>query len=115
MSQGAINSVTNSAQPGSGTTRPRQDVSRPQIVGVVILVLLILVSSFATIYSTHACRALYTKLQELESSQWYLQEDYGRLVLEQSTWASHYRVEKVARTDLGMTAPDLAQFKVVPQ
>jgi cell division protein FtsL len=80
-----------------------------------VLLVLILVSAFAAIYSTHACRALYTQLQVLESSQWYLQEDYGRLLLEQSTWASHYRVEKVARGDLGMTAPDLALFKVVPQ
>ncbi|MCB1690246.1 MAG: cell division protein FtsL [Halioglobus sp.] len=80
-----------------------------------VLLVLVLGSAFAAIYSTHACRALYTKLQALESSQWYLHEDYGRLVLEQSTWASHYRVEKVARGDLGMTAPDLAQYKVVPQ
>ena len=86
----------------------------PVIVGAVLLVL-ILASAFATIYSTHACRALYTKLQELESTQWYLQEDYGRLLLEQSTWASHYRVEKVARGDLGMGAPNLAQYKVIPQ
>lgn len=80
-----------------------------------LLLALILGSAFATIYSTHACRALYTQLQLLESSQWYLQEDYGRLLLEQSTQASHYRVEKVARGDLGMTAPNLAQFKVVPR
>lgn len=76
---------------------------------------LILVSAFTIIYSTHACRALYASLQELESSQWYLQEDYGRLLLEQSTWASHHRVEKVARADLGMQAPDLTRFKVVSQ
>ncbi len=80
-----------------------------------VLLLLVLASAFSAIYSTHACRALYTELQALESSQWYLHEDYGRLVLEQSTWASHYRVEKVARGDLGMTAPDLALLKVVPQ
>ena len=80
-----------------------------------LLIALILLSAFATIYSTHACRALYTQLQIIESSQWYLQEDYGRLLLEQSTQASHYRVEKVARDDLGMAAPNLAQFKVVPK
>lgn len=79
------------------------------------LLVLVLVSAFGAIHSTHACRALYTQLQVLESSQWYLQEDYGRLLLEQSTWASHYRVEKVALGDLGMAAPDLELFKVVPQ
>ncbi|MEP5567974.1 MAG: cell division protein FtsL [Halioglobus sp.] len=75
--------------------------------------LLVLVSSFAVIHSTHATRELYTRLQVLESRQWHLQEDYGRLLLEESTWASHYRVEKVARTELGMAEPDLAQYKVV--
>jgi len=76
---------------------------------------LTLVSAAAVIHSTHACRQLYAQLQVLESSQWYLQEDYGRLLLEQSTWASHHRVEKVARGDLGMRAPALEQFRVLAQ
>lgn len=76
---------------------------------------LVLVSAFAVIHSTHACRELYTSLQTLEAQQWHLQEDYGRLLLEESTWASHYRVEKVARADLGMAEPDLANYRVVSQ
>jgi len=44
-----------------------------------------------------------------------MQEDYGRLLLEQSTWASHRWVERVARGDLDMQSPDLAQYKVVPR
>ncbi len=79
-------------------------------VGVVSLVLL---SSFAVIHSTHTCRELYTRLQALEAQQWRLQEDYGRLLLEESTWASHYRIEKVARGELGMAEPDLGQYRVV--
>jgi cell division protein FtsL len=99
----------------TGVRQRELEVSRPLLTFNAVLLLLVLVSAFATIHSTHACRALYTQLQVLESSQWYLQEDYGRLLLEQSTWASHYRVEKVARGDLGMTAPDLAQYKVIPR
>jgi cell division protein FtsL len=79
------------------------------------LVVLILASTFVVIRTTHACRAMYAQLQELESSQWYLQEDYGRLLLEHSTWASHYRVEKVAAEELHMQPPGLAQLKVVPR
>ena len=90
--------------------------SGPELVWVnAVLVLLILVSTFAVIHTTHNCRALYARLQEVESSQWYLQEDYGRLLLEHSTWASHYRVEKVAAEELGMQPPGLAQLKVVPR
>jgi len=77
------------------------------------LLLLILASTFAVIHTTHACRALYAQLQEVESVQWYLQEDYGRLMLEHSTWASHYRVEKVAEEELGMQAPGLAQLRMI--
>ena len=79
------------------------------------LLVLVLVCAFSVIHSTHACRELYARLQVLESSRWYLQEDHGRLLLEQITWASHHRVEKVARSDLGMRAPDLAHFEVVEQ
>ena len=78
-----------------------------------LALVLVLLSSFAVIHSTHACRELYARLQALESSQWYLQEDYGRLLLEQSTWASHYRVEKAARSNLGMLPPDLQHVRVV--
>ncbi len=88
---------------------------RQLVWGCVASAVLIVLSTFAVIHSTHACRTLYAELQILESAQWYLQEDYGRLLLEQSTWASHYRVEKVARAELGMDSPDLARFKVVVQ
>ena len=76
---------------------------------------MILVSAFSVILSTHNCREYYAQLQVLEASQWYLQEDYGRLMLEQSTWASHYRVEQVARRELGMRAPEAHTRRVVIQ
>jgi len=83
-----------------------------QVINATLLAC-VLMSAFIVIHSTHACRSLYANLQILDSAQWHLQEDYGRLLLEQSTWASHYRVEKVARAQLGMQAPDLTLFKVV--
>ena len=76
------------------------------------LVSLIVVCAFGVIQSSHACRQLYAKLQVLESARWYMEEDYGRLLLEQSTWASFRRIEQVAEHDLGMRAPALADMKV---
>ena len=85
-----------------------------RLVGINAAALaLLLLSAFAVIHSTHRCRELYTVLQELESSQWYLQEEYSRLLLEQSTWASHHRVETVARSELGMAPPALERLQVV--
>lgn len=84
-----------------------------QLLWIAGLTLLVLASAFAVIQSSHVCRTLYSRLQVLESTQWGLQEDYGRLVLEQSTWASHHRVETVARQELQMRPPQPGQFKVV--
>lgn len=90
-------------------------IARPSVLGWLNLGLgmLVILSAFAVIHSTHASRELYTRLQELEARQWYLQEDYGRLLLEESTWASHYRVEKVARSELEMAEPELSRYKVL--
>ncbi|NND67275.1 MAG: cell division protein FtsL [Halioglobus sp.] len=77
------------------------------------LLLLIVLSAFLVIHSTHRCRALYAQLQGLEFSQWTLQEDYGRLLLEQSTFASHHRVEVAAQRELNMVTPELARIRVV--
>ena len=44
-----------------------------------------------------------------------MQEDYGRLLLEQSTWASHHRVEQVARRELAMQPPTINDVKVFVQ
>ncbi|MFO7551541.1 MAG: cell division protein FtsL [Haliea sp.] len=82
-------------------------------LSVAALLALILGSALAVIQSSHECRKLYTVLQQLEADQWHLQEDYGRLLLEQSTWASHYRVERVATRELNMQAPLLTERKVV--
>lgn len=77
------------------------------------VMLLCLLSSFATIYATHECRTLYARLQDLEAARWYLDEEYSRLLLEQSAWASHYRVEQVAEREMSMQAPALDQLRVL--
>lgn len=76
-------------------------------------VMLCLASSFAVIHATHECRKLYAQLQELEAARWYLDEEYSRLLLEQSAWASHYRVEQVAEREMSMRAPALDNLRVL--
>jgi len=73
---------------------------------------LIVTCAFGVIQTSHACRALYAKLQVLEAARWYMEEDYSRLLLEQSTWASYRRIEQVAERDLGMRPPGITDMKV---
>jgi cell division protein FtsL len=80
-----------------------------------VLLVMVVASAFAVISTTHSCRQLYAQLQGIEARQWYLQEDYGRLLLELSVWASHHRVEGEAVEQLGMTTPALDQVRLVSQ
>ena len=77
------------------------------------LVAAVMASAVAIIETSHQCRQYYARLQSLESRQWNMQEQWGRLLLEQSTWAAHNRVEKLARRELGMRLPQADELRVV--
>lgn len=70
------------------------------------LALLVLLSAFAIIDSTHRSRGLYAQLQDLEGRRWYLEEERSRLLLEQGTWSSHHRIATEAADSLGLAAPE---------
>jgi cell division protein FtsL len=78
-------------------------------------IFLIVASAFGVIQSSHACRQLYAQLQILEASRWYMEEDFGRLLLEQSTWASYHRIERVAGRELNMQPPAISDLRVINQ
>tara|TARA_B110000503_G_C6885018_1_gene304345 strand:+ start:167 stop:442 length:276 start_codon:yes stop_codon:yes gene_type:complete len=80
-----------------------------------LLVLAVVLSSLAIIRVSHQCRSDYAQLQSLESARWALQEDYSRLVLEESTLASPHRIMQVAASDLAMAAPLIRRIQVVSQ
>ncbi|WOJ98366.1 cell division protein FtsL [Congregibacter brevis] len=80
-----------------------------------IALALVLISAFSIIGSTHSSRSFYAQLQDLEAQRWYLEEEYSRLLLEQSTLASHYRIESEAGEALGLVAPGHDQTRLVAQ
>ncbi|EED33856.1 cell division protein FtsL [gamma proteobacterium NOR5-3] len=75
--------------------------------------LLVVGSAFSIIGSTHVSRSFYAQLQNLEARRWYLEEEYSRLLLEQSTLASHFRIESEAGSTLGLAAPGHDQTRLV--
>ena len=54
------------------------------------------------VYSKHSMRKSFIELQDLQNKYDELQVNWGRLQLEQSAWATHGRVEKLAREKLKM-------------
>lgn len=88
-------------------------VARRPRLAIASLTLVALVSALSLVYSSHLCREYYASLQRLEASRWALQEDYSRLLLEQSTLASPHRIATIAQGELGMQNPELARARLV--
>lgn len=79
----------------------------------VILLALVVACALAVITSQHQARKLFIDLEGEQSGAKKLDEEFTQLQLEQSTWATHKRVEAVASRSLGMRLPDPSTTVVV--
>lgn len=73
----------------------------------------VLGSALATVYLRHETRNQFVALQRLHTERDSLMTEWGRLRLEQSTWASHARIERLARDKLEMLNPDAEEIAIV--
>ena len=84
-----------------------------KMILLILLATAVLLSALDVIYSKHHSRKLFVELQSLEGMRDSLNIEWGQLQLEQSTWAMPNRVEKVARSRLGMDVPAPDQIVIV--
>jgi len=82
---------------------------------LVSLLALIFASAIGVVYNKHLSRNLFVESRKLQATIDELDTDWGRLQLEQSTWGTHGRVEKLASKKLGMFVPDFNQRVMVPK
>jgi cell division protein FtsL len=80
---------------------------------VSVLWVVVLGSSLGVIYAKHEARSRFNELQKLTEQRDDLDIEWGQLQLEQSTWATHGRVERVARDDLHMVIPQATDLRIV--
>jgi len=80
---------------------------------LISLLAAVMFSAIGVVYSTHLSRTLFIELQSLQDKRDSLNQDWGRLQLEQSTWATHARIEGIARKQLGMIQPNFGDVVVV--
>lgn len=71
----------------------------------LILLAAVLICALATVSANHGARKLVIEYEREQARMRALETEWGQLQLEQSTWATHARVEQVARQKLGMHAP----------
>ncbi len=90
--------------------------AKPLPAGSLILLVLfvaVLISALAVSYSAHWNRQLlnaqYAELSERDKAE----AEWGRLILEQSTWTAHNRIETLATGQLLMRIPEPAEVRMV--
>ena len=74
---------------------------RDAIVASVLL-LAVIASAVAVVRTHHVRRALFVELDEVDARRDRLQVEWGRLQIEQSTWAASDRIEQVAAQKLNL-------------
>lgn len=86
---------------------------RMQHVVVFILLLAVVGSAIGVTYSKHRSRRLFAQLQELQRERDRLNVEWGRLQLEQGAWATHGRIERIARERLNMKLPSQSDVVIL--
>jgi len=84
-----------------------------ELATVLLLAAAVTASGIWVTDAKHRARQLFVELEELNQEQDRLQIDWGRLQIEQSTWATHPRIEALARERLHLTNPADEQLVVV--
>ena len=75
-------------------------------VGVAVLVVMILLSAFSVIYMKDLNRRFFIQYQTLQQDKAEQLVQWGKLLLEQSTWSTQSRIQQIATKQLNMISPN---------
>lgn len=76
----------------------------------LVLLLAAVLSALGVVRANHEARKLFVAMEAEQKRMRDLDVEWGQLQLEQSTWAAHMRIEKLAREKLGMRPPAVGQI-----
>lgn len=79
----------------------------------IILALILIGCALGVVTSQHKARKLFVELQKEQELTTQLDVEWGQLQLEQSTWATHARIENIAGRTLQMRVPDAKRIQVI--
>ena len=82
-------------------------------LAVGVLLLAVIASGVAVVWARHQDRTAFVQLSKLQNQRDTLNVEFGRLELEQATWASPSRIEQIARDKLGMLSPPAVSVEMI--
>lgn len=77
------------------------------------LLALLVVCALSLVTSRYQARKAFVDLEREQAQGRAYDVEYGQLQIEQSTWATPARIEKIAREQLHMQLPAPAQVRIV--
>ena len=80
---------------------------------VLVSAAICVMSAMALVYTKHEARKLFVELEALTHERDELNIEWGQLQIEQSTWATHARIEQVANDDLSLVRPQPTEIFVI--
>ncbi len=84
---------------------------QPLLIGFLLLA--VLASGIGVVYAKYISRKHFVALQALLAERDAADVEWGRLQLEQSTWGTHGRVERLARKRLDMHMPRAHEVVII--
>lgn len=90
----------------------RSALYRPLVI-LLVLTIAILVSALSVIKAAYDYRRLFNDHQILVHQWDELQIEWGQLLLEQSTWGGHGRIENEAESRLQMRVPKVEETEII--
>lgn len=85
---------------------------QPALLALVSAIICV-VSATALVYTRHESRKLFIELEQLTTVRDELNIEWGQLQIEQSTWATHARIEQVATEELSLSRPAATEIFVI--
>ncbi|MEO5622352.1 MAG: cell division protein FtsL [Dokdonella sp.] len=79
----------------------------------LVLLLAVIATSIAVVYARQQSRLQFVELSQLGNERDNIQFEFGRLQLEQATWAENNRIEQIARGKLGMVSTSAAETVLI--
>jgi cell division protein FtsL len=82
-------------------------------LATLVLLLATVATAIGVVYARHEGRLAFVELTRLVNERDDLEIEFGRLQLEQATWADNNRIEQIARGTLGMVSTVPAETVVI--
>ncbi len=83
------------------------------VVFVFVIAAVCVLSAMALVFTKHESRKLFVELESLTHQRDVLNIEWGQLQIEQSTWATHARIEQVASDELSLVRPRATEIYII--